>query len=269
MYVCLPSVRDLCVEQNMMATVSAGLNPEPDLPTQTGNKQEAALSSDLHWPLSCVCSKRGGRMMMLKWEQNKERTKSLTWLKWWTWAAWSSPGWKKLQEVKNTEREHARGHLQLFSSSIYVLKNKHTECGLTGEDDQQQAGGVQLDVWVTEGVAEGGVDDHQEDDAADGAERGFSPLQKLPEETPTHLPTRIHEDVNHVVRTNPIGFVFNKWRVLPDPGSEEPPRSWRAERRWRWRGRRMTSRAGGAEPAGDQFNDFHQKKNRDYIELVL
>lgn len=33
----LPRVRDLCVEQNTMATVSVGLNPEPDLPTQTRN----------------------------------------------------------------------------------------------------------------------------------------------------------------------------------------------------------------------------------------
>lgn len=31
---------------------------------------------------------------------------------------------------------------------------------LTDEDDQQQAGGVQLDAGVAEGVTEGGVDDH-------------------------------------------------------------------------------------------------------------
>lgn len=32
-----PRVRDLCVEQNMMATVSAGLNLEPGLQRQTGS----------------------------------------------------------------------------------------------------------------------------------------------------------------------------------------------------------------------------------------
>lgn len=58
---------------------------------------------------------------------------------------------------------------------------------LTDEDDQQQTGGVQLDVGVTEGVTEGGVDDHEQDAAADGAERRLLPLQEVPEETPTHL----------------------------------------------------------------------------------
>lgn len=60
---------------------------------------------------------------------------------------------------------------------------------LTDEDDQQQAGGVQLDVGVTEGVTEGGVDYHEEDGAAHGAKRRFSPIQILPHETPTHLLT--------------------------------------------------------------------------------
>lgn len=36
------------------------------------------------------------------------------------------------------------------------------------------------------------------------------------------------------------------WKSFPpDPGSEEPPRSWRAGRRWSWRERRTKSRAGG------------------------
>lgn len=43
-------------------------------------------------------------------------------------------------------------------------------------------------MGVTEGVAEGGVDDHEEHDAADGAERKLPSLQTLPEETATHLP---------------------------------------------------------------------------------
>lgn len=65
----------------------------------------------------------------------------------------------------------------------------HAEGVLTDKADQQQAGGVQLDAGVTEGFAEGGVDDHEEDGAADGAERGLLPFQKLPEETATHLRT--------------------------------------------------------------------------------
>lgn len=58
---------------------------------------------------------------------------------------------------------------------------------LTDEDDQQQADGVQLDVGVAEGVAEGGVDDHQKNGAADGAEGRLSPLQEVPEEATTNL----------------------------------------------------------------------------------
>lgn len=99
---------------------------------------------------------------------------------------------------------------------------------LTDEDDQQQAGGVQLDVGVTEGVTEGRVDDHEEDGAADGAERRLSPLQTLPEEPATHL---------HNTHTHTHGFTtqhsdsFNLLCIththifLPDPGSEEPPPS--------------------------------------------
>lgn len=33
----LPSVSDLCVEQNTMATVSAGVNPDPALQRKTGD----------------------------------------------------------------------------------------------------------------------------------------------------------------------------------------------------------------------------------------
>lgn len=61
---------------------------------------------------------------------------------------------------------------------------------LTDEDDQQQTDGSQLDVGVTEGVAEGGVDDHEEDGAAHSAKRRFAPLQKLPRKTPAHLQMR-------------------------------------------------------------------------------
>lgn len=46
---------------------------------------------------------------------------------------------------KKNNREHTCGHLLLFSLSIYVLKDlfdKHTECRLTDEGNQQQAGGV-------------------------------------------------------------------------------------------------------------------------------
>lgn len=79
----------------------------------------------------------------------------------------------------------------LFCFVLFFLVS-HSHTVLTDEDDQQQAGGVQLDVWVTEGVTEGGVDDHEEDGAADGAERRLSPLQILPEETSTHLHTHTH-----------------------------------------------------------------------------
>lgn len=58
---------------------------------------------------------------------------------------------------------------------------------LTDEDDQQQTNGSQLNVGVTEGVTEGGVDDHEEHSAAHSAKRRFSPLQKLPHKPPTHL----------------------------------------------------------------------------------
>ena len=64
---------------------------------------------------------------------------------------------------------------------------------LTDEDDQQQTGGVQLDVGVTERVTERGVDDHEEDGAADDAERRLLPLQELPEEPSTHLETHTHQ----------------------------------------------------------------------------
>lgn len=47
MCVCLPRVSDLCVEQKTMATVSAGLNPEPDLPTQTANTGNSAATVTL------------------------------------------------------------------------------------------------------------------------------------------------------------------------------------------------------------------------------
>lgn len=46
-----------------------------------------------------------------------------------------------------------------LKSNIWEKKT-HRDSELTDEDDQQQAGGVQLNVGVTEGVAEGGVDDH-------------------------------------------------------------------------------------------------------------
>lgn len=61
---------------------------------------------------------------------------------------------------------------------------------LTDEDDQQQTNGPQLNVGVTEGVTEGAVDDHEEDSAAHGAKGRFSPLQKLPHDTATHLQTQ-------------------------------------------------------------------------------
>lgn len=62
-----------------------------------------------------------------------------------------------------------------------------TVSSLTDEDDQQQTNGSQLNVGVTEGVTEGGVDDHEEDSAAHCAKGRFSTLQKLPHKTPTHL----------------------------------------------------------------------------------
>lgn len=46
---------------------------------------------------------------------------------------------------------------------------------------------VQLDVRVGERVAERGVDDHEQNDAAHRAERRLPPLQPLPQEPPTHL----------------------------------------------------------------------------------
>lgn len=61
---------------------------------------------------------------------------------------------------------------------------------LTDEDDQQQTNGSQLNVGVTEGVTEGGVDDREENGTAHGAKGRFSPLQKLPHKTPTHLQTQ-------------------------------------------------------------------------------
>lgn len=61
---------------------------------------------------------------------------------------------------------------------------------LTDEDDQQQTNGSQLNVGVTEGVAEGGVDDQEEDSAAHSAKRRLSPLQELSHQSPTHLQTQ-------------------------------------------------------------------------------
>jgi len=65
--------------------------------------------------------------------------------------------------------------------------NTHTHTLLTDEHQQQQAAGLQLGVGVAEGVTEGGVDDHEEHAAADGAERKLPALQALPEETAARL----------------------------------------------------------------------------------
>lgn len=96
---------------------------------------------------------------------------------------------------------------------------------LTDEDDQQQTDGSQLDVGVAEGVTEGAVDDHEEDGAAHGAEGRFPPLQELPHEAPTHLQAQRRGGGGGVceerLRRPPGGGE----RGLPDPGSEEPPRS--------------------------------------------
>ena len=82
----------------------------------------------------------------------------------------------------------------------------HTLGVLTDEDDQQQAGGVQLDVGVAEGVAEGGVDDHEEDGTADGAERRLPPLQTLPEETTTHLHTHTHTEERFITPHSDMSY---------------------------------------------------------------
>lgn len=97
---------------------------------------------------------------------------------------------------------------------------------LTDEDDQQQTNGPQLNVGVTEGVAEGAVDDHEEDSAAHGAKGRFSPLQKLPHETATHLQTQQRGGGGSVGTATPLKPPPDgRERGLPDPGPEEPPRS--------------------------------------------
>lgn len=58
---------------------------------------------------------------------------------------------------------------------------------LTDEDYDEQAEVVQLDVRVGEGVAEGGVNDHEQDDAAHRPEGKFPPLEPLPQKPTTNL----------------------------------------------------------------------------------
>lgn len=50
---------------------------------------------------------------------------------------------------------------------------------LTYEQYEDEAEFVQVDVWVGEGVTEGGVDDHEQHTAADHTERRFLPLQPV------------------------------------------------------------------------------------------
>lgn len=65
----------------------------------------------------------------------------------------------KFQDQRqNFSRKELKDSMRL-KSNIWEKKT-HRDSELTDEDDQQQAGGVQLNVGVTEGVAEGGVDDH-------------------------------------------------------------------------------------------------------------
>lgn len=58
---------------------------------------------------------------------------------------------------------------------------------LTDEDNNEQAQMVQLYVGVGEGVAEGGVDDHEQNDAAHRPERRLPAVQTLSQKPPTHL----------------------------------------------------------------------------------
>lgn len=67
---------------------------------------------------------------------------------------------------------------------------------LTDEDDEEQAQMVQLNVGVGEGVAEGGVDYHEQNDAAHRPERRLPAVQTLSQEPPAHLHTQNMFSVN-------------------------------------------------------------------------
>lgn len=69
--------------------------------------------------------------------------------------------------------------------------------GKYDEDDDEQTQMVQLYVGVREGVAEGGVDDHEQNDAAHRPERRLSAVQKLPQEPPAHLSNYEWDDYRH------------------------------------------------------------------------
>ena len=67
------------------------------------------------------------------------------------------------------------------------MRGAHYEHCRTCEDHHQQAGGLQLHVGVAEGVAEGGVDDDEEDEAAHRPEGKLTALQTLPQKPPAQL----------------------------------------------------------------------------------
>lgn len=95
----------------------------------------------------------------------------------------------KLTWMENTVETPQNKSQTGQGASTGCFKSKKLS-SLTDEDDQQQTNGSQLNVGVTEGVTEGGIDDHEEDSAAHSAKGRFLPLQKLPHKTSTHLQKR-------------------------------------------------------------------------------
>lgn len=181
-----------------------------------------------------------------------------------------SPGGedKGEQHEANLDGEYCRDTTKQVESNIcrWTGQRPSTGCfkskkvsSLTDEDNQQQTNGSQLNVGVTEGVTEGGVDDHEEDSAAHSTKGRFSPLQKLPHKTPTHLQkVKVKVCVNSYTTKAPIWW---PWKGLPDQGSKAPPQSWRAERRWRRREQRTRNRAGRGERQIGSTNIINEPKH--------
>lgn len=78
--------------------------------------------------------------------------------------------------VKTRQRKTER-HYNLISES--KKSPGHESLNRTDEDDEEETQMVQLYVGVGEGVTEGGVDDHEQNDAAHRPERRFPAVQTL------------------------------------------------------------------------------------------